>query len=130
MKRLFCFALVLLVLFTCCSCSTAVRSGSEVTLVFTCYESDISVVLPEEEAEKVITILDGKNYKSLLEGVRSCGFDSEVCFKINNRTYAIARDTCNCVQDLGNLHYFSISKADMDYIHSLFEKYGGYFPCI
>ena len=56
-----------------------------------------------------------------------------ISLKVGGRIFAIARDTCNCIQDLSlypNLRYFDVSKKDMEYIHTLFEKYGGHFPCV
>lgn len=40
---------------------------------------------------------------------------------------------CGCKETSiseGALKYFSISEDGIDYIHALFEKYGGYFPCV
>ena len=109
---------------------TSVPQNSEVTLIFIYGEEDILVTLEDDEAEKVIDILNENNYAPLLSGVPSCGFDKNISLKIGGRSFAIACDTCNCIQDLGNLRYFDIPEEDMEYIHSLFEKYGGYFPCV
>ena len=131
MKRLLCIALVLLMLFTVCGCSkTSVSSNSKVELTFICGDQNINVVLSEEEAAKVISILDGKTYDPIWDGIPSCGFDKNISLKVGGHIYAVARDTCNAIQDYGNLRYFSLSQEDINYIHSLFEKYGGYFPCV
>ena len=131
MKRLLTVLIILVILFSLCSCSkTSVSKNSEVTLTFIYGEKNIRVTLEDDEAEKVIDILNGNNYDPISSGVPSCGFDKNISLQIGGRTFAIACDTCNCIQDLGNLRYFDISKEDMEYIHSLFEKYGGYFPCI
>ena len=131
MKRLLTVLIILVVLFSLCSCSeTSVSKNSEVTLTFIYGEKNIRVTLEDDEAEKVINILNGNNYDPVSFGVPSCGFDKNISLKIGGRTFAIACDTCNCIQDLGNLRYFDIPKEDLEYIHSLFEKYGGYFPCI
>ena len=133
MKRFVCImvflsAAFLLLLWGCSE--TRLSSGSDVTLNFRVYGENICVKLPEDESQKVIEILDGNSYRSFLDGIPSCGFSKEVSLEVDSRVFAIARDTCNCVQDLGNLKYFNISKEDIEYIHTLFEKYGGYFPCI
>lgn len=131
MKRYFAFFIVLVVLVSICGCTqTSVNKNADVTLSFVCGEDNIRVTLEDDEAERVIDILNGNNYAPVLSGVPSCGFDKNISLKIGGRTFAIACDTCNCIQDLGNLRYFDIPKEDMDYIHSLFEKYGGYFPCV
>ena len=131
MKRFFAVLMVLVVLVSICGCTkTSVNKNANVTLSFVYGEDNISVTLEDDEAKKVIDILNGNNYDPISSGVPSCGFDKNISLKIGGRTFAIACDTCNCIQDLGNLRYFDISEEDMEYIHSLFEKYGGYFPCI
>ena len=133
MRRYFCVLLAMCAAFALLlwGCSkTRLSSGSDVTLHFQVYEENISVKLTEEEAQKVIEILDGNSYRSFLDGIPSCGFCEEVSLQIGNRKFAIAMDTCNCVQDLSSLRYFTVSQEGIDYLHLLFEKYGGYFPCI
>ena len=131
MKRLLVIFLILTLSVSLFGCDrTRLTAGSEVTLIFINSEKDIRVTLPEEEAEKVIDILNGNDYNPFSSGVPSCGFDKNISLQVSGRTFAIACDTCNTVQDLGNLRYFNIPNEDMEYIHSLFEKYGGYFPCV
>ena len=131
MKRLFAVLMILVVLVSICGCSkTIVNKHSDVTLTFIYGEENISVTLEDDEAGKVVNILNGNNYDPISSGVPSCGFDKNISLKVGGRTFAIACDTCNSIQDLGNLRYFDIQQEDMDYIHSLFEKYGGYFPCV
>ena len=131
MKRLFIVLMILVVLVSICGCSkTNTNKNSDVTLTFIYGEENISIALENDEAEKVIDILGGNNYDPIFFGVPSCGFDENISLKVGGRTFAIACDTCNTVQDLGNLRYFDIPQEDMEYIHSLFQKYGGYFPCI
>jgi len=130
MKRLFA-ALLLVVSVAICGCSkTNVNKNSDVTLTFIYGEENISVTLEDDEAGTVVDILNGNNYDPISSGVPSCGFDKNISLKVGGRTFAIACDTCNSIQDLGNLRYFDIPEDEMEYIHSLFEKYGGYFPCI
>ena len=133
MRRYFCVLLAMCIAFALLlwSCSkTRLSSDSDVTLNFQVYGENICVKLPEDESQKVIEILDGNSYRSFLDGIPSCGFCEEVSLQIGNRKFAIAMDTCNCVQDLGSLRYFTVSQEGIDYLHLLFEKYGGYFPCI
>ena len=131
MKRLLVILIILSVMLSVCACSkTNVSKNADVTLTFLYEDKDIRVTLTEEEAEKVIDILNGKNYDPISSGVPSCGFNKNISLEVGGRIFAIACDTCNCIQDLGNLRYFEISLQDMAYIHSLFEKYGGYFPCV
>jgi len=131
MKRFFAVVFVLTVILAICGCSkTSVDKNAEVTLTFVCGQDNICVVLTDDEAAKVTNILDGNRYDSVFSGIPSCGFDQDVSLKVGNRVFAIAGDTCNYIQDLGNLRFFAISQEDMAYIHALFEKYGGYFPWI
>ena len=131
MQRLLIIFLILVAAVSVCGCSeTKVNQNADVTLTFVYGDANISVSLPEEEGDKVIAILDGNDYDSLASGVPSCGFNKDISLKVGNRVYAIACDTCSTVQDMGNLKYFNISQEDMEYIHSLFEKYGGNFPCV
>ena len=125
MKRFLCIILAWLTVVALGGCS----QEPEVELTFVCYGEDIHVKLEGEEAQKVAQILDNKVY-DLFFGIPACGFDKDVSIRVNGRIYAIARDTCNNGLDYGNLRFFSVSEQDMEYIHSLFEKYGGYFPCI
>ena len=131
MKRLSTVLLIFIFILSLCGCSqTSVNKNATVTLTFVYGDTDLRVILEDGEAEKVIDILNGNNYNPALSGVPSCGFDKDISLNVDGRTFAIACDTCNCIQDLGNLRYFDIPQEDMEYIHSLFEKYGGYFPCI
>ena len=132
MKQIKLWLLPLILLFplllTACS-TTKVDKDGKVTLTFIYSDKNISTILSPEESAKVAEILGGNLYDPVFGGVPSCGFDRNISLKVGNRTYAIACDTCNYVQDLGNLRYFSISKEGMEYIHKLFESYGGHFPC-
>ena len=131
MKRFWSVLILLALIFSISGCSqTSVSKNADVTLTFVYGDENVKVTLEGEEAEKVIGILDGKNYDSFFSGIPSCGFNKNVSLTVGGRTFAIACDTCNCVQDLGNLRYFDIPQEDMEYIHTLFEKYGGYFPCV
>ena len=131
MKRFFAVLMILVLLISICGCSkTSVSNNADVTLSFVYGDDNIRVTLEDDEAEKVIDILNGNDYNPISSGTPSCGFDKSICLQVGGRVFAVACDTCNCIQDLGNLRYFDIPKEDMDYIHSLFEKYGGYFPCI
>ena len=130
MKKLMCILLLICVIFALCGCSqTSLDKNATVTLTFIYDKEHIAVQLPEEEASKVIEILNGNSYSSSYE-IPSCGFDKNISVKVGDQAFAIARDTCKWVQDLDNLKYFTVAQEDIEYIHSLFEKYGGYFPCI
>jgi hypothetical protein len=131
MKRIWIISLFLLVMISLCACGrTTVDQTAEVTLTFIYEDENISVTLAAEEAGRIRDILNGCSYDSRFAGIPSCGFHENISLRIGNRVFAIARDTCNCIQDLDNLRYFHIPIEDMEYIRSLFEKNGGYFPCL
>ena len=131
MKRLLSvFCIIVLMIFACGCEKTSVNTSADVTLRFVYGDEDIRVTLEDDEAKRVIDILDENDYYPAGTGILSCGFDKNISLKVGGRTFAIACDTCNCILDLGNLKCFDIPQEDIDYIHSLFEKYGGYFPCI
>ena len=131
MKKAMVILCIFLLIVSMCACTqTHLSQNQTVTLIFIHGDENINIMLEDGAAKKVIDILDGNPYSPIFSGVPSCGFDKDVSIKIGNRVFAIACDTCNCIQDLGNMRYFDIRQADMDYIHSLFEEYGGYFPCI
>jgi hypothetical protein len=132
LRRLWIILLVLAMLLALNFCSkTRVAADQNVTLLFIYEDKNITATLTDEEAAKVIEILNGNTYDpTILFGSPSCGFWDTVALKVGDRTFSIASDGCNCIRDLGNLMYFDIPEEDMAYIHSLFEKYGGYFPCV
>ena len=131
MKRLFTILIAAVIMLSICSCAkTSVNRNANVALTFIYGEENIGVTLEDDEAERIIDILDGNNYYSIFSGIPSCGFDKNISLSVGNRVFAIACDSCHCIQDLSNLKYFSIAQEDMEYIHSLFEKYGGFFPCV
>lgn len=131
MKKLLAVLLVFMIMLSVCGCSkTSVDATAEVTLTFIYGEENINVTLEADEAEEIITILDGNSYDPVLSAVPSCGFDKNISLKVGDRVFAVACDKCNCMLDYGNLRYFEIPQEDMEYIRSVFEKYGGYFPCV
>ena len=131
MKRLCAVVLILIAILSIFVRSeTEVRRNAAVTLDFVYEETSIHVTLTDEEAAKVMEILNGNTYDPILLGYPACGFWKDVALKVGNRRFSIAGDACNCIYDASRFHYFDIPKEDMAYIHALFEKYGGYFPCV
>ena len=131
MKRLCAVVLILIAILSIFVRSeTEVRRNAAVTLDFVYEETSIHVTLTDKEAAKVMEILNGNTYDPILLGYPSCGFRKDVALKVGNRRFSIASDACNCIYDASRFHYFDIPKEDMAYIHALFEKYGGYFPCV
>ena len=131
LQRYISVILLLLLPFLLTACDrTQLQADNSVELTFIYCDSNIQVSLTPEESAKVVDILGGNTYDPIWAGIPSCGFDENISLKVGNRTFAIACDTCAHVQDCNNLKYFAISKSDMEYIHKLFESYGGSFPCV
>lgn len=131
MKRAIAVLCILATMLLVCGCGkTGVSKNADVTLTFLAGENDIQVTLPDDQAEEVRKIFDGNLYYPIISGVPACGFQKEVSVRVGSRIFAIACDMCNVVQDLGNLRYFDIPREDMEYIRTLFEQHGGYFPCV
>lgn len=132
LKQLWVVLLILIIIFSLYACSkTRVAGNQDVTLLFIYEDKNITATLTDEEAAKVIEILNGKTYDpTILLGSPSCGFWEDVALKVGERTFSIASDGCSCIRDGSNRMYFDIPEEDMAYIHALFEKYGGYFPCV
>ena len=132
LKQLWVVLLILILIFSLYACSkTRVAANQDVTLLFIYEDKNITATLTDEEAAKVIEILNGNTYDpTILLGSPSCGFWEDVALKVGERTFSIASDGCSCIRDGSNRMYFDIPEGDMAYIHALFEKYGGYFPCV
>ena len=131
MKRLLAVLLALTLAFSLCGCAkTNVSIHDDVSLTFIHEKTHINVTLEADAAKSVIDILGQKRYDPIWTGVPTCGFDPNISLKVGDRVFAIACDSCNFVQDLNAQKYFSVSQNEMDQIRSLFEKYGGYFPCV
>ena len=131
MKRLLAVLLSFALALSLWGCAkTNVGIHDAVSLIFIYEQTHINVTLEDDAAKSVIDILNHKRYDPIWAGVPSCGFDPNISLKIGDRIFAIACDSCNIVQDLSAQKYFSVSQNEMDQIRSLFEEYGGYFPCI
>ena len=131
MKKLVSISLAIVILLTLSGCSkTSVSTDAPVTLNFIYGDQNISVDLPDEEAARIIGILDGNRYEPIWAGTPACGFTENVSLRVGYRVFAVACDDCNCIEDLGVLRFFEIPQEDMEYIRSLFRQYGGYFPCV
>ncbi len=129
MKRIFGILLILVLLLSACG-TVSLNQEDAVTLTFVHSDQNICVALTPEEAQKVVKILDGAAYDPIFSGKPSCGFDGNISLKVGEQCFAIACDTCNYIQLMGEARYFSIPETAMEYIRSLFAQYGGYFPCI
>ena len=125
MKRFLCIALGIIIpilVIYCILPRSNVNSNNQVNLILIYDEQDIQVVLPDEEANEVKDILDGNLY-DLFPGTPACGFMKCYGFKIGDNYFAMPLDSCNTISDSKTQRYFDVSQEEMDYLHSLFQKY-------
>ena len=85
MKRLLTLLLISVLLLAICGC-TSISAGQPITLTYITDTQNIQVTLSDEEAEKVISILDGRLYDPTA-GIPSCGFTEDRALTVGrNRT--------------------------------------------
>ena len=128
MRRFLCLALLACTLLAGCSTADSLPEGP-VTLTFWYGETNITLELPQEEAARVREILERREAEPF-SGIPSCGFTPDISLTVDNRIFCLACDTCNILREGVAGAFCTISREDMDYLHTLFEQYGGYFPCI
>ena len=90
-------------------------------------QTHITQTLTEEETERIRNILDGK--WALPGGIIPL-FGEEVSIYFGNTYYCFSCDGDRFFRLNDQELYIKISKDEMDEIHRIVEKYGGYFPCI
>ena len=90
-----------------------------VSIKYDKYDVKVNATLTSEESKNIKEILKNAEPAGLL----SCGFGFDVTVRIGTRVYLLARDSCASYQHL--FRFYDISGEDMDYIHDIFEKYGG-----
>lgn len=125
MKRFLCIALGIIILVFVIYCilpTSNVNDNDQVELILIYDEQDIQVVLPDDEANKVKDILDGKLYDPF-PGTPACGFLKCYGFKIGDNYFAMPLDSCSTINDSKTQRYFVVSQEEMDYLRSLFQKY-------
>ena len=121
-----CLALTLLLLLSSCG-RVYVSSDQLAELTYQYGDVSVSSTLTKEESELLLSIVGGK---MLYADDPSCGFDVNISFKISDRIFCPACDSCCTIKDCKTGKYFSISDSERETIESIFEKYGGKFPCV
>ena len=119
--------MIIALLLSLCSCMTtySVFSDDLATLDYDDGVTEIHVTLTQEETAFLRSVIDDADFGL---GGASCGFSEEISFTVDGTTYQVAQDTCPIIRK-GFLDA-TVSERDIDEIHSLFEDYGGYLPCI
>lgn len=136
MKKFLSILMVSVLLLCMCGCTNvSIQQNTDATLIFKPETSNqaynIEQELTKDEANTIISIFNGKErLNAITSGMPSCGFDPNVSIRIGTTVYEIAMDTCGTVHISGTLDYLDISNDEAEIIHEIFEKYGGFFPCI
>lgn len=97
------------------------------TLTFIYGDKNIVHTLSDAETENIRKILSTKNPDYFL--LPACGFDKNISISFGNQTFSFACDGCNIAEISPFTRHIDITEEETEYIHSLFEKYGGFFPC-
>lgn len=127
-KNLASFLLVILLLSAAGCAQTKISDSSRATLKFIYADKEIVQVLDADNTARIAEMFSDK----ALDGgsTPSCGFDENISITFGNQIFAIACDDCAVVKDCTSNKYFDITNAGKAYLVSLFEEYGGFFPCV
>ena len=108
-----------------------INTNSTVELSFYYGDSKVKTNLNKEESDTIISILNGKRYENkMVTGELSCGFSSNASLKIESEIYQPACDGCNYVYVKSKDKYIYLKDSERDTINKIFEKHGGFFPCV
>ena len=123
MKRFLMMLLILVTVISMSACGMViVDEDAEVRLIAIYDPLDIDVKLEGEEAEKIIAIVNySLSYSDF--GTPACGFAEGYSIKVGDQLFALPWDGCNTLKDVNNNKYLDVSESDMEYIHSLIDKY-------
>ena len=127
MKQVLCFLLSILLLMGCMGCA-AVISHPSGTAVRICYDREnvsFDLVLSQEEANIVLSVLNGKrsDLDMTVTGA-GCGFGREQSFIINGSVYCLAQDTCGTIWKEGTDNYYVVSQQELEQLKEIFKTHG------
>lgn len=129
MKIILCITLTVILLsllFTGLT-KTIVLPDNNATLSFIYGNKNIVQTLTDAEIENLREILSDKNPDYFL--LPACGFDKNISISFGFQTFSFACDGCDIAEISPFTRHIDITEEETEYIHSLFEKYGGFFPC-
>lgn len=109
----------------CSNSSNTIQIGEEdIAVVFEYNTVSVHQVLPAEDAQQVREIL---NEKQLTDEKPSCTFSNRIAIKYKKSYYCLARDGSAVIEHNGK--YASLTENEIKFFHTVFEMYGGVFPC-
>lgn len=128
MRRISAVILAVLLLFSAGCAKTETIDFSQATLKFIYADREIVQVLDADDTAKIAEMFSSRIADR--SSIPSCGFDEDISITFGDRVFAIAGDDCPVVKDCAKDSHFYITEADKAYLVSLFEEYGGFFPCV
>lgn len=109
----------------------SITQESNIILVFKHNDIVIEKELIDEERKQLINIINNRKYISkFFMGELSCGFSENIALLINDEMYEIACDNCPYILVKSKDKYLEFNDNEKKIIEDIFEKYGGYFPCV
>ena len=114
----------------------SVSNINDAIIVFVYIDKNINEKLAIEDAEILMNIVNGKR---LFWDYPSCGFTPDISFRFENMIFSVAKDTCTIIR-VETKHevrmrkamkrHIYITKEERQKVEEIFNKYGGYFPCV
>lgn len=101
--------------------------GNTAYLTFKDSDKNINTELANQDALKIKEIFSNK---MIYRDNPSCGFSKGISIRFDTIDFSVARDSCSIIKVGDSNKYFNITDQERALIEELFEKYGGYFPCI
>lgn len=98
-----------------------------VTAIYIYGDKNITTELLQEDAKKVIRILNGKHISIFY--LPACGFDENVAVIINGKTFCIACDECGTVYFKERNGYIDLEKSENEELRKILSDYGFEWPC-
>ena len=127
MKKASCILLSILLLMGCVGCASVISHPSGTT-VRICYDREnvsFDLELPQEEANIVLSILNGKrrDFDMTVTGA-GCGFGREQSFVIDGNVYCLGQDDCGVIWLEGTDNYYVVSQQELEQLQEIFREHG------
>ncbi|HZK38992.1 MAG TPA: hypothetical protein VFD23_02420 [Clostridia bacterium] len=100
---------------------------SSAQLIYISGDIQFKESLANEEALAVYAVFNGKTLK---DDSPTLAFTSNVSIRFGEQIFCIACDGSPVVKLQNKDKFFEIGEADRQLIESLFERFGGIFPCV
>ena len=127
MKRVLCLLLSMLLLMGCMGCAAVIShpAGTAVRICYDCENVSFDAELSEEEANIVLSVLNGKRRDlDLAVTGAACGFGREQAFIMDGSVYCLAQDSCAVLWEEGTENYYIISTQEREQLEEIFKAHG------